>query len=205
MQRFRLSATFLTLLVAFGAIGAAACQNDEPKPKYQGDGTPGTPVTVGTTEGGVDSAVRVDANVDAADGGTCSELTITGFLVDRTGINGEPPVSLGGTVADGTYDLTTYNVYVGVGGVAGPTGLSARSSIRIANNKIEQILESSGSGPAVTTARTKSSYTATGAAFVTTQVCPNAALADTLQYTSTDANLILTDPIAKEAFTFVKR
>ena len=199
----RVSVVLLSVFLAVGAV--SACSSDEKKPPYAGDGVPTTPLPTGNTEGGADTGTDAgDAGRDAKDGGACSDLTLTGTLVDREAFIGDPPVSNGGVVVDGVYDLTRYLVYVGPGGVAGPTGLTARSSLRIAAGKIDQILETGGSSP-LTTVVSRSTYTAVAATFVTTELCPNAGGGTQRQFTATGSQLVLTDLVTREAFTFVKR
>jgi len=200
----RVMLVFVSAFLAFGAAGA--CSSDPPKrPPYAGDGVPSPPLpTGGGVEGGAEGGVDAGDSGDAGDAGACNSVVLTGTLVDRIGVVGDPPVSSGGIVADGNYDLTLYTVYVGAGGVGGPTGLTARSTIAIAAGKIEQVLETGGSSP-LTTVRSKSAYNATAATFATTELCPNVGGGAQRQFTATDLQLVLTDLVTKEAFTFVKR
>jgi hypothetical protein len=203
-RRSRLRLAFVGVFLILG--GAAACSSKESRPASAGDGTATVPNNAGNTEGGVDASSR-DSSVDtgAADtGAACNDVVLTGVLVDRTGINGDPPVGLGGTVVDGAYDLTSYSVYVGVAGVAGPTGITARGSIRIAGGKLDEITELSGSGP-TTLVRKSSGYSAASATFATTEICPNVGGGTQRQFTAADPLLTLTDMVTKEAFTFTKR
>jgi hypothetical protein len=203
-RRSRLRLAFLGVFLILG--GAAACSSKESRPVPAVDGTAKVPNNAGDTEGGVDASAR-DSSVDAAvadTGAACNDVVLTGVLVDRTGVNGDPPVGLGGTVVDGTYDLTGYSVYVGVGGVAGPTGITARGTIRIAGGKLDEITELSGSGP-TTQVRKSSGYSAAAATFATTEICPSVGGGSQRQFTATDPLLTLTDMVTKEAFTFTKR
>jgi hypothetical protein len=205
-RRSRLRLAFLGVFLILG--GAAACSSKESRPAAAGDGTAAVPNNAGTTEGGVDASLR-DSAVDtgtADSGAACNDVVLTGVLVDRIGFNSSdsPPVGVGGTVVDGTYDLTSYSVYVGAGGVAGPTGISARGSIRISGGKLDEITEFSGSGP-TTQVRKSSGYSAASATFATTEICPNVGGGSQRQFTATDPLLTLTDMVTKEAFTFTKR
>jgi hypothetical protein len=141
----------------------------------------------------------------AADGGVCTDLAITGTVVDRIGVQGDPPTATGGTIVDGNYDLSAYAVYVGVSGVGGPTGITAKASIRIGAGKIDEVMELGGTGKTVTTTATRSGYSATGATFAETQLCPATGAGAQLQFTASDTLLVLTDLSTKEAFTFTKR
>ena len=195
---------FVGVFVSAGAL--AACRHELSKPGYGVDGTPnGPPPSAGgeggVVEGGVDAG---DSGAADADAGACNSILLTGTLVDRVGVVGDPPVSSGGIVVDGDYDLTSYSVYVGAGGVAGPTGITARSTLRIAAGKIDQVLETAGSSP-LFTRRSKSSYSAVAATFATTELCPNLGGGAQRQFTSSAATLVLTELTTKEAFTFLKR
>jgi hypothetical protein len=204
MVRRRLSFVLFGLFLAVGA--ASACSDDPTRPPPAGNGLPTPPLQTGTTEAGVDSGTdaRDSGSKDAADAGVCTDVPLTGLLVDRIGVVGDPPVSSGGVVVDGIYDLTVYTVYVGAGGVGGPTGITARSTIRIAAGMIEQVLELGGGTP-LKTVRSKGTYNATAATFATTELCPTVGGGGQRQYTSADPQLVLTDLVTKEAFTFVKR
>jgi hypothetical protein len=205
MVRRRVAVVLLGGLLAAVAMG---CAKEIEKPNGYAE-TPGAkaPNPTGNTEGGFpDSGTKTDSGVDAGDGGdggVCTDIALTGVLVDRTGITADPPVSSGGVVVDGTYDMTGWVVYVGAVGVGGPTGLSGRATLRIAAGKIDQIFETSGSAPAKTIT-SKSAYSATGSVFATTDLCPLGGGAQR-QYTANGPQLLLTDPVTKEAFTFVKR
>jgi hypothetical protein len=201
-RRSRLRLAFLGVFLILG--GAAACSSKESRPGPAGDGTATVPNNAGNTEGGASSGdSAVDTGV-ADSGAACNDVVLTGVLIDRIGVNGDPPVGVGGTVVDGTYDLTGYSVYVGVGGVAGPTGISARGTIRIAGGKLDEITELSGSGP-TTQVRKSSGYNAAAATFATTESCPSVGGGSQRQFTAADPLLTLTDPVTKEAFTFTKR
>ena len=195
---------FVGVFVSAGAL--AACRHELSKPGYGVDGTPnGPPPSAGGDGGVLEGGVDAGDSGAAADAGACNAIVLTGTLVDRTGVVGDPPVSNGGIVVDGDYDLTIYSVYVSAGpGVAGPTGITARSTIRIAAGKIDQVLETGGSSP-LTTRRSKSSYSAVAATFATTELCPNLGGGAQRQFTSSAPTLVFTDLTTKEAFTFLKR
>jgi hypothetical protein len=191
---------FVLLAVAAPAF-AIAC-SDPPEKPPAGIGTSG-PIGGGggtSAEGGADSATAVDGG----DGGVCNDLVNLGQTIDRIGVVGEPPVTQGGVVADGTYSLTDYSVYVGAGGLGGPTGLTAKASIRIAAGRFDELYEFGGSGnPSVRS--TSSTYSATGATLAANELCPTITAGKQLQYTSNDPVLVLVNVSTKEAFTFTKR
>ena len=187
-------------VLAFGIV--AACSDPPQKP-----GTAvvsGTPV-VAAGGGGASGDGGSSAGEGGDDGGVCTDLANTGQLVDRTGVQGEPPTSTGGTVVDGNYDLTAYAVYVGASGVAGPTGITAKASLRIGAGKVDEIIEVGGTGKTTTVKSARSAYSASGATFAETQLCPATGAGAQFQFTAQDTILTLTDLSTKEAFTFTKR
>lgn len=187
--------------MVLGLLAVVACKEDEERPPPAGDGKPVIPSAGGGSEAGAPDASRADA----ADASICTDLTIKGVLLDREGVTGEPPAATGGTIADGDYDLVSYFVYVGDTGTAGPTGISARSSMRISGGTtFEQIIEYTGSGP-TSTVTTKSTFSAISTTFAETQLCPTTGAGGSRQYNASGTQLTLVDTSSKEAFTFTKR
>jgi hypothetical protein len=187
-----------------------ACSDPPTRPGPAGDGTAkpiqaGGGKTDGSVEGGEGGAVGVDSGVSPFDASPCNAVVLTGQIVDRIGVNSEPPVATGGVIADGTYDLTAYSVYVGVGGVGGPTGITARMTLETSSPKLDEIIELGGVGKTPTTTRRKSTYSVSGATFSTLESCPTGAVLSR-QFTVTGTTtLVLTDLLTKEEFTFTKR
>lgn len=187
-------------VLAFGIV--AACSDPPQKPGTAVvSGTP--PVVSGGGAGGGDGGTSTVEG--GADGGVCADLANTGQLVDRTGVQGDPPTATGGTVVDGTYDLTAYAVFVGAAGVAGPTGITAKASMRIGAGKVDEVIVLGGTGKSTTTTVRRSAYSASGSTFAETQLCPATGAGAQLQFTAQDTILTLTDLYTKEAFTFTKR
>jgi len=179
-----------------------ACSDPPSRPAPSGGGEIKLPPVSGGSEAGASDS---SSNVDGGDAGVCNALQTTGSVVDRIGVVGDPPVSSGGTVIDGTYELSIYSVYVGAGGVGGPTGITAKSNLLVAGGRIDDVLELGGSGKTTSTTRTNSSYAITGASLASTELCPTVGGGKTRQFTATDSSVTLTDLTTKEAFTFVKR
>ena len=194
------------VLLQVGAVAlVGACADPEKKPAPAEPG-----MTTGSSGGGggggsEGGAATTDGGFDAGEGGVCNDLVNSGQLIDRTGVSGDPPVATGGTVVDGTYDLNAYSVYVGTAGAPGPTGITAKSTIRIAAGKIDQIIELGGTGKTTTVTTMSSAYSVTGATLAETDLCPTGGGGRQLQFTANDPQLILTDLTTKEAFTFAKR
>lgn len=87
--------------------------------------------------GDVDVADADDgAVVDSGPAG-CNDLAYGSAVLT---IQDDPiatPAATGGTVSDGTYNLSTYTHYTGVGGSSGAGTLTLRSTVRITGNKID--------------------------------------------------------------------
>lgn len=199
-----LVAAVLLQVGTVGLVGACADPEKKPAPAMPGTNTGGGGGGGGGSEGG--AAEGGGSGIDAAEeAGVCNDLVNSGTLVDRTGVSGDPPVATGGTVVDGTYDLTAYSVYVGTSGTPGPTGITAKATIRIAAGKIEEIIEIGGTGKTTSVTTTSSVYSVTGATFAETELCPAGGGGRQLQFTANDPQLVLTDLTTKEAFTFAKR
>jgi len=183
-------------------FGACADPEKKPAPAVPGMSTGGGG---GGGGGGGEGGVVDEGGFDAGEAGVCNDLVNSGTLVDRTAVPGDPPTATGGTVVDGTYDLTDYSVYVGTGGAPGPTGITAKATLRIAGGKIDEIIELGGTGKTSTVTTSSSVYSVTGATFAETDLCPAGGGGRQLQFTANDPQLILTDATSKEAFTFAKR
>lgn len=69
-------------------------------------------------------------NLPGNDAGGCGTLASAGAYVQGTRVAQDPPAATGGSLESGTYDLTSYAVYTGTGGVAGPSTKSHRASFR---------------------------------------------------------------------------
>lgn len=179
-----------------------ACSSDPQRPPPAGDGQ-----TVGAGAGGGSTTKdggSSDAAIDADSGQVCNTIANATLVVDRTGIVGDPPVGTGGTITDGRYELTEYRIYVGAGGIGGPTGVTASSAMTVASGKMEQVLKLGGNTPA-TEKRVITAFNATASTLLRTNVCPSDGAAAQYQFTANDASIIITDTLSKEAFVFTKR
>jgi hypothetical protein len=193
---------YALLAVLVGIAGACSDPPTKPAPAVQGNTTVGGGGGGGGGEGGADSGLDASSDAEAR---VCTDVPLTGQTVDRVGVVGEPPVATGGTVVDGVYDLTDYTVYVGAGGVGGPTGITAKATIRISGDKLDEVIELGGTGKTATTKRSSSAYSASGATIAETLLCPTTGGGKQVQFTANEPLLILLDPTLKEAFTFTKR
>lgn len=194
----------LSLVGACVVSALIACSSDEvrPPPASDSSATPGGNAGGG---GGSDGGARDSSTSDSGGSGTCNDLLDNGLLVDQVGQLGEPPLSNGGTIVDGDYDLTQADVYVGVSGVPSVTGITLQSSIQIKSGVIQQVLSTTTQTSTAVESRSTQSYAVSTSTIVLTNTCPTAGLVTSQTYTASDTQLVLTNPSTKEVFTFTKR
>lgn len=192
--------------LAFIVVAAlvAACSSDPQRPPPAGEGSTISASGGGGGGGGGGDGGATDAGTDVDSGAVCNSLANSSLVVDRIGVVGEPPVSTGGTIQEGRYELTEYRIFVGAGGVGGPTGVTAKSAMTIAAGKMEQVLEIGGNTP-TTEKRVITSFNATASTLLRTNICPSDGAAAQYQFTANDAAITITDSLSKEAFVFTKR
>lgn len=195
----------LALFLA-GSLSVYACKEDESRPAVAGDTGQygGGGVGGGSSSGGGgDGGGSVDAGVDS--GAVCNTLTNDGNVVDQNRVVGDPQTGTGGTIPDGTYELTQAQVYVGASGTPGPSGVTYRGVLRLTSGKLERVTEltaSQGATPIET--RTFGDLVAGGSSFTVTQTCP-APFQDQYTYSVLNDTLNITSLITKESFTFTLR
>ncbi len=195
---------FVSTFVVVGV--ASACSDPPSKPTATtglANGASGSDANQAAAGGGVDGGSG-NQGFDAGDSGVCNDLLAAGSVVDRVAVAAEPPVGKGGTLVVGEYTLTDYTVFTGAGSAGGPTGITAKGTLRIAtDSKLDERYEFGGVG--LPTSRSVSStFVVAAATLATAQTCPASGLGRTLQYTFVEPVLVLTDPATKEAFTFTK-
>lgn len=199
--------SFCLSLFLVGSLAIFACQEDEKRPPAASDtGGPNVGSGGGSSngEGGVtDSGGVVDSGSDA--GTACNDLVNTDIAVEQNRVVGDPPTGTGGSIADGTYDLTLAEVYVGASGTPGPSGVTYKGVLRLTNGKLERITAmtpNQGASPIVST--TYGDLVAGGSTFTVTQSCP-VPFQDQYTYSVVSNKLNITSLITKESFTFTPR
>lgn len=196
------------VLFLVATVVAPGCKDDDSRPPVANDignsptgGGGGGGGGAGDGGNGADSG-GLDSGSDA---GACNALPNDGNVVDQNRVVGEPPTGTGGTIADGTYELTGAEVYVGASGVPGPSGVTYQGVLRLANGKLERVTTmtpSQGATPIET--RTFGDLVAGGTSFTVTQSCP-APFQDQFTYSVLNTTLNITSLITKESFTFTLR
>lgn len=211
MRRSRWSvATLAPLLVVASAI---ACSDKPHRPPASENGSfVGVGGGGGGGGGAIDAATDASSDADAEastlDAGVCNDVPLDGIVVDRVGVVGDPPPMAGGTIADGSYALTDLSVYVGASGTGGPTGTSVQQSIRVAGGVIASVtrIQTAGDGGAFgPETRVSRSYVVQGTSLVATTTCPAGGGTQQLNFTATNAQLVVVDPQSREQSTYTRR
>lgn len=113
-----------------------------------------------------DSASDVSAP-DAA-GRACNLVVNVAPTIAIDFVATAPPAAQGGAIVDGTYTMTSATIYTGVGGNAGPTGLTAKVTIAISGATIQVASKTKPPDDHVTT-----TFTTSGSSFTATNTCPD--------------------------------
>jgi hypothetical protein len=112
----------------------------------------------------------------------CNALADVAPVVTVTQVASDPPVPLGGTIADGMYAMTDVTIYTGPHGRAGSTG-NAQTTIQVTGSTIQ--VASSGTPSTRTVALATS-----GTAFTSTDTCPDTQVMQGT-YTATATTLLI--------------
>jgi hypothetical protein len=178
------SALFVSLVVCSSACVSAAA------PATGGDAGATGP---SGTEKDASPTPSVDAGVITVDAGpACNDLAATAPPVNYTlSSQGSPAAVTGGTIADGTYDLTSYTIY-GAGSVGGGFVANQATSVTlvVAGTSWNQVqvfdIENTTS-----TVSTNWAAAVSGTAITLTPSCPQGAPATDATYEATDTALQL--------------
>ena len=197
-MRFR--ALLFASLVA-GAL-AFACGKDDAKPPLGATSNdPPAPGVGGSTSAGSTS----DSGASTIDGGNCnSNIAIGAAAVPQQGVNDTLPPGTGGKIVNGVYDLAIDDKYLGLSGVAGPTGMSVTSTISITDTAFERV-ETQLSASSVTSGPSyvSGTFTVSGVNGVIALSCPLATSTSITYTAGTDGtSIILYDTIANEGRTY---
>jgi hypothetical protein len=197
---------FLVLSASIAVLTAPlSCSSDPDRPPASpGTGTaqPGGPIGAGGTEAGANE----DAALPQGDAGACNAFDNVGQLVDQLGQNGDPPVETGGAIVDGTYELTSDTIFVGAGGVGGPTGVQVQATIEVTAGVLERAISLKDTNNGQTSDRRETFHFATSNAdFALAETCPLNTAAVTDTYSATATTLTISDPQAREVFVYTLR
>ena len=201
MRRRRLA---FVLFLAGSLTALIACKEEENRPPASNNTGGPNIVGGGSTDG--EGGVEGGAGADAGDSGSaCNTLDNNGNVVDQNRIVGDPQTGTGGTIPDGTYELTLAQVYVGVGGTPGASGVTYKGVLELKAGHLDRVTEMTpNQGASPITTRTKGDLVAGGSTFTVTQTCPSP-FQDQYTYSVVSNTLNITSLITKESFTFTLR
>lgn len=192
----------LALLLGLVALGAQACNDTDDRPRPAEDGTsssygPGAAGGGSSNEGGAGDA-GFDASIDA---GACNDVSNDGVLVDELAVSGDPPLSEGGTILDGTYHLTAVNTYVGLSGVPGPTGVTYKATLVVQQGAIQSVIETTASASTIEN-RAMYTYSDSTTTLVLQSICPTTGQVLQEGYTARTSELLRTNLATKQVFSY---
>lgn len=126
-----------------------------------------------------DTPVAQDVPKDT--GNTCNDLVPTTAYVPMVQIAQDKPTLPGGTIVDGTYVLTKWEKYLGVGESPSPQTGSRRDILSLSGGNGELVVDIAG----VAYVFYSFTYTVEGATMTVTKTCPEQMLAGTPNFEAT--------------------
>jgi hypothetical protein len=186
----------------FCLLVAAACHKELEKPPHEGDRNSGPSGGAAGTE--PPTTAGGDAATPLADGG-CTDLEITGTVVDEQAVNGDF-IATGGDLLDGTYDLVQAQLYLGPSGLGGTTSTTYQGSVRINGTSYESAIITTAPGAPTTADRELGVIAPDGSDAGVGLVisCPST-VSESLSYSSNSGNLTLYFPTTKLALVLRQR
>ena len=153
----------------------AACSSSSGGSSSSDDSS--TPLDSSTDETIVDSSTNEtssetagdatsDSSSDGDTGGACNALPVP-TSVAETNVASDPPTMTGGTIPDGTWQLTSSEKFTGTGGASGPDGISLGQTLVFSTGTSVQSVASL----AGTTARWSALYSAGGSDLALKPTC----------------------------------
>src|SRR5262249_37184318 len=125
---------------------------------------------------------------DAAPPAACNSLTLDGApSVEVKLVGAAAPLPMGGPVHEGSYVLTSANVYTGPGGTSGSFGSSEREKLVLAAGTTKSVFTL----PDDTTAVRSGTFSTSGHKLTMQLDCPAAGQPSTTDYTATATSLTL--------------
>jgi hypothetical protein len=133
-----------------------------------------------------------DADTDADGGGACNTLVNGAAESTSSTIASAAPTATGGTIVDGTYFQTEFNVYDPSGTPSGPTPSGLKVTLKITGN----LMESIQTLPDDSTDTFAETFVVAGTALNRTLTCPKSAADLAATYTVSGSTLTIyeTDP-----------
>jgi|GEM_PF-1726292 len=199
--------TLAIVAIATAALLGSACGDDPKRPPVAADpGSPGGSAVGGGSGGGGGSrdGGSGDAGLDVNVIEGCTELDPTGPIIDQNAVNDDPPAGTGGTIVDGTYDITDARINQGSVGLPGPTGSSYQGSIRFTGTTFERVVIFRSSAGAFAETRTSGTFVTNGQGATFSATCP-APGQEQVTYSVVSTAVTFSNLATKESFTFTLR
>jgi hypothetical protein len=197
---------FLLAALFCGALAGVACKDDPKRPPVESEGPAYPSGSVGGGSSRDAAALPVTDGGDP-DAGECTDLENTGSVVDQTAvIDDTVPLGTGGTILDGTYNLTSAQIFEPTGSTPGPTNATYAGSLRITGSTFERVIvtATSTSTQAGLENRVTGTIVPSGVNAKITLSCP-IAVQEQVTYTVADESLTLSNLTTKESFVFTKQ
>ncbi len=191
------------LLLASLAAGALvfACGKDDTKPPTEvTSNDPPNKSGIGGSESpsGGDSGTAT-----ATDGGVCSSVAIGGASIAQQGVNDTLPAGTGGRIVNGVYDLVTDGKYIGLSGLAGPTGIYVTSTISVSVSAFQRVDVQLSASNVSSSTNVAGTLSVSGVNGVIDLACPlTTSSAITYTMATDETTLILYDSTANEGRTY---
>ncbi len=187
------------------AMLVAACEDPPPKPPIE-DSPAGRQVAGGSSDGGVitvvDSGVKDSST--PVDAGACTDVSAESATINQQAIIGDVPQGTGGTIADGTYQVTDATFYVNVSGVPGLTGASYQGRIRVTGTTFERHLIFKSSSGAVAETLVKGTFVQGGGGNATLSLTCPFATQESVSFSVNGASVVLSNLVTKESLIFTR-
>jgi hypothetical protein len=129
-------------------------------------------------------------DASGSDGGVCNCLSVTGPAIDVVASSGIPSIPNGGTIATGTYVLTSVSYYEPGGSVpSGSTVGTGQSTVVVTGSSWQQVIVMDGGTPATSSG----TFSTSGADLTLSESCPDTT-EEQWEYTASGSTLILYVP-----------
>lgn len=142
------------------------------------------------------ASCKKDENAPTATNTGCTDLTLGGSAIPETAGPGLMPSPAGGTIADGTYHLTRWDIY--------PPGsidpYRRTQTFKIAGNRLE-LINQRDSDPVQ---KGSGTIAVSGSSIVITMNCPSASL-DTIRFTVSGMQLMFVETSDNEVHVLTKQ
>ncbi len=131
-----------------------------------------------------DSLVEASAEATADAALSCNTIANPAPVVTVMQVAADPPASNGGTIADGTYEMTAVAIYTGADGPSGASG-TAQTTVVVSGATLQVV---NGGEPPTRTVTLATS----GTAFTATDTCPDSTVTTgTFTATATSLTIVL--------------